>query len=137
MESVVVGNGGTGHNAKIPFYNVAGKTGTAQLVRNGHYVHGAYVSSFIGFLPATRPRIAILVAATYPSKNGTYGGVVAAPAFREIARQTMAYLHVPPDAPGDFRDGAHAETTFANYERQHGGSEQLPREGGAEMHANG
>jgi len=125
MESVVVGDGGTGHNAKIPDYNVAGKTGTAQLVRNGRYIHGAYVSSFIGFLPATRPRIAILVAATYPKKNGTYGGTVAAPAFREIARQTMGYLHIPPDALGDFRDGANALSTFANWKRRHGGSESV------------
>jgi cell division protein FtsI/penicillin-binding protein 2 len=137
MESVVVGKHGTGHNAKIPNYTVAGKTGTAQFARNGHYVHGAYVSSFIGFLPATRPRIAILVTATHPTKNGSYGGTVAAPAFREIARQTMAYLHVPPDAPGDFRDGAHEATTFANYERQHGGSERLPSEGSEERHATG
>src|SRR4029079_4212085 len=79
MQSVVVGKGGTGHNAKIANYTVAGKTGTAQLVKNGRYLKGAYVSSFIGFVPATRPRIAILVAATYPTKNGHYGGTVAAP----------------------------------------------------------
>jgi cell division protein FtsI/penicillin-binding protein 2 len=133
MESVVVGKKGTGHNAKIPNYHVAGKTGTAQLVRNGRYIHGAYVSSFIGFLPATRPRIAIIVAATYPTKNGSYGGTVAAPSFREIARQTMAYLHITPDAPGDYRDGAKL-STFANWDRQYGGAESLPNEMAPEEH---
>jgi cell division protein FtsI/penicillin-binding protein 2 len=122
MESVVVGEGGTGHNAKIPYYHIGGKTGTAQLVRNGHYLSGAYVSSFIGVLPLTRPRIAILVAATNPTKGGTYGGTVAAPAVREIARQTMAYLHIAPDAPGDYRDGANL-STFARWDREHGGQE--------------
>jgi cell division protein FtsI (penicillin-binding protein 3) len=133
MQSVCVAEGGTGHNAKIPNYNVAGKTGTAQLVKNGHYLNGAYVSSFIGFLPATRPRIAILVAATHPSKGGTYGGTVAAPGFREIARQTMAYLNIPPDAPGDYRDGAPGKNpmTFLRWEREHPGQEvaQLPAAG--------
>jgi cell division protein FtsI/penicillin-binding protein 2 len=104
LESVVTD--GTGKAAKIANYRVAGKTGTAQLARGGIYVSGAYVSSFIGFVPASRPRIAILVAVTRPHGQ-YYGGVVAAPAFREIARQTMAYLEIPPDSPGDVRDGAH------------------------------
>jgi stage V sporulation protein D (sporulation-specific penicillin-binding protein) len=131
----LVVTGGTGKAAKIANYSVAGKTGTAQLARNGHYVHGAYVSSFIGFIPAgsagdgqeaaksaaethapapaandasrpiARPRIAILVAVTWP-KAHQYGATVAAPAFREIARQTMNYMEIPPDAPGDSRDGS-------------------------------
>jgi cell division protein FtsI/penicillin-binding protein 2 len=128
MESVV--EAGTGHNAKIPNYRVGGKTGTAQLAQNGHYVSGHYVSSFIGILPLAHPRIAILVAATDPTKNGSFGATVAAPAFREIARQTMAYLRIPPDAQGDYRDGANP-TTFAHWERQHGTQEiaQAPRGG--------
>jgi stage V sporulation protein D (sporulation-specific penicillin-binding protein) len=130
MESVV--NGGTGKNAKIPSYRVGGKTGTAQLVRNGRYASGAYVSSFIGILPLAHPIIAILVAATHPTKGGFYGATVAAPAFREIARQTMAYLRIPPDAPGDYRDGANL-TTFANWERRHGSQEiaEAPPSGAA------
>jgi cell division protein FtsI/penicillin-binding protein 2 len=120
MEAVVAAKGGTGHNAKIPNFRVGGKTGTAQLVRNGRYVHGAYVGSFIGFLPVSRPRIAILAAVTWPTKGGTYGGTVAAPAFREIARQTMAYLHIPPDAPGDYRDGGDRIRTFARWEHEYG-----------------
>jgi cell division protein FtsI/penicillin-binding protein 2 len=120
MEAVVAGKGGTGWNAKIPNFRVGGKTGTAQLVRNRGYVHGAYVGSFIGFLPVSRPRIAILVAVTWPTKGGTYGGTVAGPAFREIARQTMAYLGIPPDAPGDYRDGGDRIRTFYRWEREHG-----------------
>ena len=92
------------------------------MVRNGHYLARAYLSSFIGILPLSHPRIAILVAVTNPTKKGTYGNTVAAPAFREIARQSMGYLRIPPDARGDYRDGANP-TTFANWKRQYGGEE--------------
>lgn len=105
-------NDGTGRRAKIANYLVAGKTGTAQLARNRRYVPGAYVSSFVGFLPAMRPRIGIIVTVTWP-KVHQYGGTVAAPVFREIARQTVNYLDIPPDAPGDVRDGARPETFYA------------------------
>src|ERR1051326_5350335 len=90
LEGVVVGDHGTAHAAKIANYHVSGKTGTAQLARGGHYVPGAFTSGFTGFVPATRPRVVILVAVTTPH-GAHYGGVVAAPAFREIARQTLAY----------------------------------------------
>jgi stage V sporulation protein D (sporulation-specific penicillin-binding protein) len=116
LESVVTS--GTGKAAKIANYSVAGKTGTAQLARGGVYVKGAYVSSFVGFVPASRPQIGILVAVTRP-RGQYYGGVVAAPAFREIARQTMAYLEIPPDSPGDVRDGARPGS-FDTW-RRHGG----------------
>jgi stage V sporulation protein D (sporulation-specific penicillin-binding protein) len=95
---------GTGKNAKIAGYSAAGKTGTAQIAMNGRYGSG-YVASFVGFLPAREPRLAILVSVWRP-RNGQYGGTVAAPVFREIARQTVGYLRMPPDVPGDFRDGA-------------------------------
>lgn len=111
-------NEGTGQFTKIANYAVAGKTGTAQLARNGRYVSGAYISSFVGFLPATRPRIGILVAVTWP-KVHQYGGTVAGPVFREIARQTMNYLEIPPDTPGDERDGARL-STYAAWQRRGG-----------------
>jgi cell division protein FtsI/penicillin-binding protein 2 len=102
MEAVTT-PGGTGTKAKIAGYSVAGKTGTAQIARNGRYGHG-YVASFIGFLPAGKPRLAILVAVWHP-KAAQYGGVVSAPVFREIARQSVAYMKIQPDTPGDLRDG--------------------------------
>ena len=88
---------GTGTEAAIPGYTVAGKTGTAQKPENGRYV-AKYVASFVGLVPAEKPRLAILVMVDEP--HGTiWGGVVAAPAFRDIARFALQYLEVPPDAP--------------------------------------
>jgi cell division protein FtsI (penicillin-binding protein 3) len=88
---------GTGTQAAIPGYTVAGKTGTAQKAENGRYVT-KYVASFVGLVPAKRPRFAILVMVDEPHGD-IYGGVVAAPAFRDIARFDLQYLEVPPDAP--------------------------------------
>jgi cell division protein FtsI/penicillin-binding protein 2 len=88
---------GTGTQAAIPGYTVAGKTGTAQKAQNGRYVR-KYVASFVGLVPARHPRLAILVMVDEPHGN-IYGGVVAAPAFRDIARFDLQYLEVPPDAP--------------------------------------
>lgn len=102
MEAVVVS--GTGKKAKIAGYSVAGKTGTAQMVTNGRYAHGAYVASFAGFVPASKPKLAILVSAWHPRK-GQYGGTVSAPVFREIARQSVAYLKIQPDTPNNLVDG--------------------------------
>jgi len=75
---------------------VAGKTGTAQRpAAAGGYEPGAYVSSFVGIVPVADPRLAMLVIVDRP--RGVYfGGDVAAPAFREIARQVLWYLRVPP-----------------------------------------
>jgi cell division protein FtsI/penicillin-binding protein 2 len=88
---------GTGTQAAIPGYTVAGKTGTAQKAENGRYV-SKYVASFVGLVPARKPRLAILVMVDEPHGD-IYGGVVAAPAFRDIARFDLQYLEVPPDAP--------------------------------------
>ena len=88
---------GTGTQAAIPGYTVAGKTGTAQKAEHGRYVR-KYVASFVGLVPAKKPRLAILVMVDEPRGN-IYGGVVAAPAFRDIARFDLQYLEVPPDAP--------------------------------------
>ena len=88
---------GTGTEAAIPGYTVAGKTGTANKAENGVYV-SKYVASFVGLVPARKPRLAILVMVDEPHGD-IYGGVVAAPAFRDIARFDLQYLEVPPDAP--------------------------------------
>jgi cell division protein FtsI/penicillin-binding protein 2 len=97
MRQVVAG--GTGVKAQIPGYTVAGKTGTAQRPSPaGGYEPSAYVASFVGVVPASNPALAILVVVDRP--HGVYyGGDVAAPVFREIARQTLWYLHVPPVHP--------------------------------------
>jgi cell division protein FtsI (penicillin-binding protein 3) len=89
---------GTGTLAQIPGYRVAGKTGTAAKPDpHGGYSDSRYVASFVGFVPASRPQIVVLVAVDEP-RGAIWGGVVAAPAFREIAEPTLQYLEVPPDA---------------------------------------
>ena len=89
---------GTGREAAIPGYTVAGKTGTAAKIDpGGRYSTSRYVASFIGLVPATKPRLVIMVMVDEPRGN-FYGGVVAAPAFREIARFNLQHFEVPPDA---------------------------------------
>ena len=95
---------GTGTEAAIPGYTVAGKTGTANKVENGVYV-SKYVASFVGLVPARKPRLAILVMVDEP-RGQIWGGVVAAPLFRDIARFALQYLEVPPDAPESQRSTA-------------------------------
>lgn len=94
---------GTGQKAAVPGYTVAGKTGTAQKAEEGvrGYAKGKYVASFMGFLPASRPRLAIIVVIDEPDPEKPYGGEVAAPVFREIARQAMILLRVPSEAAQD------------------------------------
>lgn len=88
---------GTGFNAILDGYTVCGKTGTAQKVdKTGRYARGKYISSFIGFAPVEDPEVAILVIIDEPTKNH-YGGIVAAPAFKKIAQETLTYLNVPPN----------------------------------------
>jgi cell division protein FtsI (penicillin-binding protein 3) len=90
---------GTGIYAAIPGYEVAGKTGTAQKPdSHGGYSPDKYVASFVGIVPASRPRLVVLVAVDEP-RGAIWGGVVAAPAFEQIARFDLQYLEVPPDAP--------------------------------------
>jgi cell division protein FtsI/penicillin-binding protein 2 len=99
MLTNVVAEGGTGTLAAVPGYHVAGKTGTAAkpLEDGSGYSTSRYVASFVGYVPATRPELVILVTVDEPST--IWGGVVAAPAFQEIARFGLQYLEVPPDAP--------------------------------------
>lgn len=87
---------GTGTQAQPEGYAVAGKTGTAQKPSpSGGYLPDAYVASFVGIIPADRPRLAILVLLDEP-KGEYFGSVVAAPLFRAIAGQAMWHLRVPP-----------------------------------------
>ncbi|MDQ7822684.1 MAG: penicillin-binding transpeptidase domain-containing protein [Candidatus Eremiobacteraeota bacterium] len=89
---------GTGKRAKVPGYLCAGKTGTANVVENGNYVSGKYVASFVGFVPAEDPKIVILVKVEHPS-DIYWGGVVAAPIFADVAKETLWRLGVPPSFP--------------------------------------
>ena len=90
---------GTGTEAAIPGYTVAGKTGTAAKIEpSGRYSTSRYVASFVGLVPASKPKLVVMVMVDEP-RGGFYGGVVAAPAFREIARFNLQYLEIPQDAP--------------------------------------
>ncbi len=89
---------GTGTRAHVPGYKIAGKTGTAAKpdpIRGG-YSTSNYVASFVGFVPASRPRLVISVAVDEP-RTAIWGGTVAAPAFAEVAEFALQYLEVPPD----------------------------------------
>lgn len=97
MTEVIESEKGTGSNAWIADRTTAGKTGTAQKpTPEAGFRSGKYIGSFCGFAPAKDPKLAIIVVIDEP-KNGYYGGVVAAPAFREIAARALAQLGVPPD----------------------------------------
>jgi cell division protein FtsI (penicillin-binding protein 3) len=92
---------GTGTLAEVPGYQVAGKTGTAAKPdERGGYSDSRYVASFVGVVPASRPRLVILVSVDEP-QGAIWGGVVAAPAFSQIAKFGLQYLDggIQPDAP--------------------------------------
>ena len=96
--ATVVEPKGTGFKAALAHYQVCGKTGTSRKLKpDGTYARSLYIASFLGFVPATQPKIAILVVVDEPAK-GYYGGQVAAPAFKKIAYKTLQYLSIKSDA---------------------------------------
>ncbi len=94
----VVSDRGTAVGAAIPGYTVAGKTGTAQKPGSYGYLTGKYVATFVGMVPANKPRLLVLVSVDEP-QGQIWGGTVAAPAFQQIASFDLQYLGVPPDRP--------------------------------------
>ncbi len=90
--------GGTAKEASVDGNLVAGKTGTAQKfdTHTKRYSKTNYVSSFVGFVPADKPRVALIVVVHDP-RGHIYGGIVAAPVFRKIANDALSYLEVPRD----------------------------------------
>ncbi len=100
---------GTGAAAAVEGYRVAGKTGTAQKPSpSGGYEPGRYVASFVGVVPADRPKLAVLVLVDEP-RGAYYGGVVAAPVFARIAAQTLWTLGIPPSGHGGASPGTRVE----------------------------
>jgi cell division protein FtsI (penicillin-binding protein 3) len=97
MMRMAVMKHGTGRRADIAEYPVAGKTGTAQkfLKDTGAYASDKYVASFVGIAPYSNPELCVLVILDEPYPN-YHGGVVAAPVFREIMRQSLPILGIPP-----------------------------------------
>jgi membrane peptidoglycan carboxypeptidase len=96
MEQVV--ERGTGTHAKVAGFTVAGKTGTAQKVdASGRYSMVDHVASFVGFVPAARPALVVLVSLDTPRGPQNEGGDVAAPVFARVAERALRQLQVPPD----------------------------------------
>lgn len=92
---------GTGTRAAIPGFQVAGKTGTAQKMdpRTGRYSTSRFVTSFVGYVPANRPRLAMIVLLDEPQDKKASGGSVAAPVFSSIGEQVLSYLGVSSEEP--------------------------------------
>lgn len=100
MESAVA-PGGTAPKAQVAGYRVAGKTGTAHKLEGKGYAANHYVSSFVGFAPASNPRLIVAVMIDDPAGGQYYGGTVAAPVFSRITDAALRALNVPHDAPLD------------------------------------
>lgn len=104
MEGVIESDSGTGKTLRIPGYRLGGKTGTAQKIGGGE---GGYVSNFVGFVPADRPRAVILVMVNNPKGGKYYGATVAGPVFQRLARAVIRKYQLKPSDTAAF---AKAET---------------------------
>ena len=105
MMTEVVGPKGTAYQAAIPGYLVAGKTGTAKKSVGGGYQEDDYVAVFAGIAPASNPRLVMAIMIDEPTQNGYYGGIVAAPVFREVVSNALRILDVAPDNLSTLRKG--------------------------------
>jgi len=105
LEKVVLE--GTGKSAGIEGYRIGGKTGTAQISGKGGYLDREYLASFIGFFPVSDPQYLVLIMVEQPQAKYTYlkyGGWVAAPVFKEVAKRIIAYKNLLPGKVGELAD---------------------------------
>lgn len=86
---------GTGRGSYIEGYRVGGKTGTAQIAEDGHYVAGRYILSFLGIAPMDDPELAVIIAIDSPKNTIQYGGVVAAPLVKEVLTESLSIRNIP------------------------------------------
>lgn len=98
LESVITPEG-TAPQAALDGYRVAGKTGTAHKPDRGGYSADKYIASFVGFAPASNPRLIIAVMVDEPSAGQYYGGTVSAPIFKKVMQSALRQLDVAPDKP--------------------------------------
>jgi cell division protein FtsI (penicillin-binding protein 3) len=96
----VLADGGTASGAAIPGYDLAGKTGTANVVVNGKYSSTQFIASFIGMVPASAPKLVVAVMVDEPSQGSIYGGSVAAPAFQKIVGWAVPHFGISPNPAG-------------------------------------
>jgi cell division protein FtsI (penicillin-binding protein 3) len=101
MLEMVTQPGGTATRAQVAGFRVAGKTGTAHKLDGATYAPDRYVASFVGFAPASNPRLVIAVMLDEPGGKHYYGGEVAAPVFSTVMAGALRLLGVVPDAPLD------------------------------------
>jgi cell division protein FtsI (penicillin-binding protein 3) len=92
----VLADGGTASGAAIPGYDLAGKTGTAQVAVDGHYSKSEFVASFIGMVPANAPKLIVSIVVDEP-QGDSYGGSVAGPAFQKIVGWAVPYFGINPN----------------------------------------
>lgn len=97
MMETVVNMDGTGKQAKISGYRVAGKTGTARIAGRKGYEANRHIASFVGIAPASKPRLIVAVIIHEPSRVGYYGGAVAAPLFANVMGVALRILNIAPD----------------------------------------
>lgn len=113
---------GTGKKAQLDGYTAAGKTGTAQKIdpATGRYSRRFYNASFVGFAPVNNPAVTILVHLDSPTVGSHEGGMAAAPVWKRVAQQVLAYLDVPHDvpAPSDTEMAANTQSSQRAAERE-------------------
>lgn len=97
LEAVIGGDEGTGGQARVQGYRVAGKTGTARMAGPGGYYKHRYRGSFVGIAPVSHPRLVVAVVVMDPQGSAYYGGLIAAPAFSKIMGGALQMLNIPPD----------------------------------------
>lgn len=114
LRSVVVN--GNGNRAEVEGYYVAGKTGTAEVPEGGGYGSGR-ITSFVGFAPVDEPVLAILVVLYNPKVESSYGGVLAAPVFRDIMEESLEYLGVKRRQEGKRRSSLMLVPNVSNFAR--------------------
>jgi cell division protein FtsI (penicillin-binding protein 3) len=138
MLTAVTEEDGTGHEAAVPGFRVAGKTATAQKAdpQTGKYSQDKYIASFVGFIPAEKPRLVIAIVLDEPM-IGRYGGDLAGPVFRRVAESSLRYLGVTPVSGASklkevSRENDPADTTLAAMKPPQGDDAPPPPEGEAQ-----
>lgn len=99
MMEAVLSKDGTGRDARVPGYRVAGKTGTARIAGKEGYKDRKYTASFIGIAPVSKPKFVVVVIVHEPSRKGYYAAAVAAPLFSKVMAGALRIFNVPTDEP--------------------------------------
>jgi cell division protein FtsI (penicillin-binding protein 3) len=118
LQTVIEGSRGTGRNAAVAGYDIAGKTGTAQKPRvDGRGYGDGYVATFVGMAPVERPELVVAVMVDEP-RNGHYGGVAAAPVFSTVMEFALRARHVPPTRAAGSLEQAFTDAVRARHDAE-------------------